>query len=176
MLAHMWAALKRLIGTIGIWLIGLVLLFEEWGWEYLAAIAAWFGRLPGLRWIEGRIRRLPPYGALALFAVPLLTLLPIKILALYWLAHGHKMLGIGVIITAKLLGTAITARLFMLTQPTLMKLRWFARLFARWMRFKDKVLAQVKQSAAWQQWVAFKRGAKHLRTSVASFVRAWWRR
>jgi hypothetical protein len=172
MLEHLWAAARRLVTTIGIWLIALVLLFEEWGWEYLAAILAWFGRLPGLRWIEARIRQLPPYGALGLFAIPLLTLLPVKIVALYWLSHGHKLLGIGVIISAKLIGTGITARVFMLTQPTLMKLAWFARLFARWMRFKDSVLTRARQSAAWQQWLAF----KHHVGGLISNVRNWWRR
>lgn len=172
MLEKLWAALKRFITTIGIWLIALVLLFEEWGWERLAGILAWFGRLPGLRWIEGRIRDLPPYAALGLFAVPLLTLLPVKILALYWLSHGHKLLGVCVIIMAKLGGTAITARLFMLTQPTLMKLAWFAHLFARWMHFKDRVLARVKASPAWLQWTRFKARAK----SLFQRLRMLWRR
>lgn len=169
----MLAALKRglnglifwighAITTTGIWLIALVLLFEEWGWEYLAAIVAWFGRLPGLRWIEGRIRALPPYGALAIFAIPLLTLLPVKLLALYWLGHGHTVLGISLIIAAKLGGTAVSARLFMLTRPTLMKLAWFARAFDKWMRFKDGVLARVKSSQAWRQWQSFKQSTKAL--------------
>lgn len=156
------AGIGRGLSTVGIWLIALVLLFEEWGWEYLAAIVAWFGRLPGLRWIESRIRALPPYGALALFAVPLLTLLPVKLLALYWLGHGHTVLGISLIIAAKLGGTAVSARLFMLTRPTLMKLAWFARAFGKWMHFKDGVLARVKSSRAWQQWQTFKQVAKAL--------------
>lgn len=164
--------IRRSAATLGIWLLGVVLLFEEWGWEYLAALLAWLGRLPGLRWIEGRIRGLPPYAALGLFAVPLLTLLPVKILALYWLGHGHKLLGICVIIGAKVGGTAITARLFMLTRSTLMKLAWFARLFARWMRFKDAVLNHVKQSAAWQQWLS----AKALVRQTFDQIKKLWRR
>ncbi|KGM41923.1 hypothetical protein JY96_05230 [Aquabacterium sp. NJ1] len=148
--------------TLFVWGMALVLLFEEWGWEYLAAIVAWFGRLPGLRWIEGRIQALPPYASLALFGVPLLTLLPVKLLALYWLGHGHTLLGIGVIISAKVGGTAITARLFMLTRPTLMRLAWFAHWFNRWMAFKDRILASVKASAAWQQWVRAKANIRQL--------------
>ena len=152
-------AITRMLTTVGIWLIAIILLFEEWGWEYLAAIVAWFGRIPGLRWIEGRIRALPPYASLALFAVPLLTLLPVKLLALYWLGHGHTVLGISVIIAAKLGGTATTARLFMLTRPTLMKLGWFAHWFNKWMAFKDSILTRVKASTAWQQWMRVKAGA-----------------
>jgi hypothetical protein len=175
-LASIGRTLTRLLGTIGIWLIALVLLFEEWGWVQLAAILAWFGRLPGLRWIEGRIRRLPPYAALGLFAIPLITLLPLKLLALYWLGHGHTALGIGVIISAKLVGTGITARLFMLTQPTLMRLPWFARLFHRWMAFKDKVLGRVKNSRAWTQWLVFKAAARQQFQRLTRHIRQWWRR
>jgi len=156
MLKALLKAIQGLITTLGIWVLAALLLFEEWGWERLASFLAWFGRLPGLRWIESRIRGLPPYASLALFLIPVLTLLPVKLLALYWLGHGHTALGIGVIIAAKLGGTAITARLFMLTQATLMQLAWFARWFARWMRFKTRVLSQVRASAAWQQWLAGK--------------------
>ena len=82
-LRPMLARLIHALRTLGIWAIALLLLFEEWGWEHLAALLAWIGRLPGLRWVEGRIRGLPPYRALMLFAVPVLALLPLKLLALY---------------------------------------------------------------------------------------------
>lgn len=152
----MLARLIHALRTLGIWAIALLLLFEEWGWEHLAALLAWMGRLPGLRWVERRIRTLTPYQSLALFAVPVLALLPLKLLALYWLGQGHVLLGLGVILVAKVGGTALTARLFMLTQPTLMKLAWFARLFARWMSWKTHVLDTLRQSPVWQaarQWV-----------------------
>ena len=164
--------LLHLLSSLGIWLIGLVLLFEEWGWERLARILAWIGDLPGLRWIEGRIRALPPYAALGLFIVPILTVLPLKLLALYWLGRGHTLLGISVIVAAKVGGTAITARLFMLTQATLMQLPWFARWFGKWIAFKDAVLARVKGSLAWQQWTRFKARVK----KVFRRISRWWRR
>ena len=159
----------RWLRTLGIWAIALLLLFEEWGWERLAGIVAWVGRLPGLRWIEGRIRGLPPYRALMLFAVPVLALLPLKLLALYWLGQGHVLLGLAVIVAAKVGGTALTARLFMLTQPTLMRLAWFARLFTRWMAWKTQVLDTLRRSPAWQ---AATRWAQALRQRL----QAWRRR
>ncbi len=152
--------LWRFIRAVFTWALALILLFEEWGWVPLARMMAAIGRLPGLRWIEGLIRTLPPYAALALFLVPVLTLLPIKILALYWLSHGHKALGLTLIILAKVGGTAVTARLFMLTQPTLMRLAWFARLYARWMAFKTRIIEQVRGSAAWVAMGVVKRRVK----------------
>ena len=138
--------LKILFG----WLLALLILFEEWGWEPLQRVLAWIGRWPGLRWIEGRIRALSPYAALAIFFLPTLFLIPVKILALWLIAQGKVLLGTLFILAAKLVGTAIVARLFALTQPALMQLDWFERLYTRWTHWKEALLAQVRASWPWR--------------------------
>jgi hypothetical protein len=138
--------LKALFG----WLLALLILFEEWGWGPLQRALAWVGRLPGLRWLEERIRALPPYAALALFLLPTAMLLPVKLLALWLIGQGKVWAGTLVILGAKLVGTAIVARLFTLTQPALMQLAWFARLFTRWVSWKEALLAQVRASWPWR--------------------------
>ena len=145
--------LKNLFG----WLLALIIVFEEWGWEPLQRALAWVGQLPGLRWMEGRIRSLPPYGALAIFLVPTLLLVPVKLLALWMLGQGKVLAGTLVILTAKVVGTAIVARLFSLTRDTLMQLAWFARLYTRWVTWKEALLAQVRASWPWR----FSRVMKH---------------
>lgn len=149
-----WQTLARLPlrifkGLFG-WLLALAILFEEWGWEPLQRALAWVGQLPGLRWIEARIRALPPYGALAIFLLPTLLLLPVKLLALWLIGQGQVLLGTLVILSAKLAGTAIVARLFSLTKATLMQLAWFARLYTRWTVWKEALLAQVRASWPWR--------------------------
>jgi len=129
--------------------LALVLIFEEWGWEPLARLVARLARLPLWARIEALIVRLPPYAALAVFFVPMLLLLPVKLLALYWISRGHAVLGIAVVLAAKLLGTAAVARLFALTQPALMQLAWFARAYGHWKRWKDALIARVKGSPLW---------------------------
>jgi hypothetical protein len=130
--------------------LALVLIFEEWGWEPLARLVARLARLPLWARIEALIVRLPPYAALAVFFVPMLLLLPVKLLALYWISRGHAVLGIAVVLAAKLLGTAAVARLFALTQPALMQLAWFARWYGMWKRWKDALIAHAKGSAIWR--------------------------
>jgi hypothetical protein len=142
--------LLRLVKALFGWLLALLILFEEWGWEPLQRVLAWMGRWPGLRWIEGRIRVLPPYAALAIFFLPTLLLIPVKLLALWLIAQGKVLSGTLFILAAKLIGTAIVARLFALTQPALMQLDWFARLYARWIRWKEALLAQVRASWPWR--------------------------
>ena len=131
-------------------LLALLILFEEWGWEPLKRAMAWVMRWPPLAWLERHIAALPPYAALAVFALPMLLLLPVKLAALWLIARGQALLGVMVIVVAKVLGTALVARLFHLTQPALMRLGWFARFYARWTAWKEALLTQVRASWAWR--------------------------
>jgi hypothetical protein len=171
--SHFWRTLVqlplRLLKALFGGLLALLILFEEWGWEPLQRLLARIGQLPGLRWLERRISALPPYAALALFLVPTLMLLPVKLLALWSMSRGKVVLGTLVILGAKVLGTAIVARLFTLTQPALMQLPWFARAYTRWTVWKNALLARVRSSWPWrlsrvvkhrvlQRWKQVKRG------------------
>ena len=126
------------------------MLFEEWGWEPLAAGFAALGRLPVWRQLERLIIRLPPWAALLAFGVPVLALIPVKLLALFLLGQGHIGTGLGLILAAKLAGTAVAARLFQLTQPALMRIKWFARAYVPWKKWKDHKLRQVRTSSPWR--------------------------
>jgi hypothetical protein len=142
--------LRRALKALFHWAVALLILFEEWGWVPLANALARLGRLPVFRSIERGIEMLPPYAALAVFFAPSLALIPIKVLALWLIAQGQAFLGVTVIVIAKVAGTAVVARLFMLTKPALMKLAWFASLYARWTAWKDALIERVRASAAWR--------------------------
>lgn len=141
---------KHLLRSIALAPVVLLLLFEEWGWAPLAALAARLARLPFWAWLERRVAGLPPWAALAVFALPMLALLPVKLLALYLLGKGKLKTAVILLVAAKLLGTAVLARLFQLTQPALMQLAWFAHWYPRWQCWKDALLERVRQSAAWR--------------------------
>ncbi|OYT91427.1 MAG: hypothetical protein CFE43_13480 [Burkholderiales bacterium PBB3] len=146
--------------------MALLILFEEWGWEPLQRALARIGRLPGLRWMERRIQALSPYPAFALLLLPSVLLLPIKLLALWLIGRSWVVAGTLVIVVAKLVGTAIVARLFTLTQPALMTLPWFARWYARWSTWKTALLARVRTSLPW-------RLARQMRQQWRSRWQAW---
>jgi hypothetical protein len=148
------------------WLIRVVLaaliLFEEWGWEPLRRVFALIARLPVIRQVEALLKRLPPRWAFVVLLLPSLLILPIKLAAVWLVAEGHALLGVGVIIAAKLFGTALLAWLFQLIQPALMQLPWFARLYARWTAWKADLLAWVRASAVWRSARAMKLRVKRL--------------
>jgi len=142
-----------------------VLFVEEWGWRPLTALAARLGRWPPLARLEDLVRRVSPRVALVLFIVPAVALFPLKLVAL-WLIHlGQTALGVTVIVVAKLLGTAIVGRLFLLLQVQLMTFPWFVVAWTWWRTTKARVVARVRQSAPWRAARRFSRR-----------MRARWRR
>jgi hypothetical protein len=151
--------------------LALVLIFGEWGWGPLARAMDRLARLPVWSQLEALIRRLPPYAALLVLCVPMLALLPVKLLAVYWMARGHTLLGLLLVLVAKVVGTAVVARLFQLTQPALMQLAWFRRWYPRWRVWKDGVIAQVKNTRPWRLAQALARRARRTAWRVVQAFR-----
>ena len=148
------------------------MLFEEWGWEPLAACFAALGRLPVWRQLERLIIRLPPWAALLAFGVPVLALIPIKLLALYLLGEGHMGAGLGLLLAAKIAGTALAARLFQLTQPALMRISWFARIYIPWKTWKDRTLRQVRVSWPWRMGRRIRHRVRIVRLRLQAALRS----
>ena len=146
----MIALLQRILKGILLAPLAVFLLFEEWGWEPLAACFAALGRLPVWRQIERLVVRLPPWAALLAFGIPMLLILPVKLLALFLMSKGHLVTGLGLVVSAKIAGTALAARLFQLTKPALMQMGWFSRVYPPWKAWKDKMLRQVRVSWPWR--------------------------
>ncbi len=154
-----WAALR----SLGRGLLALLILFEEWGWSPLARALGRLTRWAPFARLERRIARLSPRHALAVLCLPALLLLPVKIGALWLLAIGRVATGLLTLLAGKLLGTAVVARLFMLTQPQLMRLRWFERCYRRWIAWKARIVAGLRASAAWTAARAFAARVRALR-------------
>jgi hypothetical protein len=152
--------LRKLLGGLAAALLVPILLFEEWGWEPLARAAAQLARLPLWARFERGLRSLPPWAALLAFFVPMLMLFPIKLLGLFLLGEGHGMSALLLLLAAKVVGTAVVARLFQLLEPTLMRIPLFARWYPRWKAWKDRLLATVRQSAAWRATRRLKNGVR----------------
>lgn len=150
-------------GRIARWLrhaasvpLALLILFEEWGWVPLERLIAFTARLPFFASTERRIAALPPYAALVTYLLPWLVLLPVKVFALSLIGDGRALLGLASVVVAKVIGTAVVARLFTLTKPALLKLRWFASLYARWGIWKEAMTSWLLTSEIWCRGVAVK--------------------
>lgn len=132
------------------WLIALVILFEEWGWEPMQRFMARLARWPAVARVEARVAALPPGWALVAFALPSLLLLPVNILGVWLVGEGRAIAGPLVIVGAKMLSTTLIARVFTLTRPVLLQLAWFARLYHGWQAWQAALLAPVRASWLWR--------------------------
>jgi hypothetical protein len=141
----------RVLRAVLLVLAALILFIEEFGWDPLTA---WLGRLatwPPLARLEAAIRRLPARLALALFAVPAVLLFPIKLAALALIHAGHTASGLAIIVVAKVAGTAIVGRLFLLLEPQLLQFAWFVRALEWWRAIKVRIRTALQASPAWQR-------------------------
>lgn len=157
-----WRLLRSaLVAALNV-LLALVLLFEEWGWQPLAAAIAWFARFRLVARAEELIARLPPYPSLAVFALPTAILFPVKVGALWLLAGGHVIKASMLLVAAKVASTALVARIFMLTKPALMEITWFRRGYEWFMPWKEELFARVRASFAWRYGRMLKSRARQL--------------
>ncbi len=53
---------------------------------------------------------------------------------------------------AKIASTALVARIFILTKPSLMQIAWFARAFNWFVPWKDAIYAQIRESWGLAVW------------------------
>jgi hypothetical protein len=151
-------------------LFALVIFIEEWGWRPLTALAARIARWPPIAALEALIRRAPPRVALALFLVPAVLLVPVKLGALWLIQEGRATLGITVIVVAKLLGTALVGRLFILVETQLMAFVWFARCVGWWRATRDRVMTALRQSVLWRSARVLRRVWREALRRLAALV------
>ena len=169
MLRSGWLWLRRAAGVV----LALLVLFAEWGWRPLATLLGQLRHLALVTRLENWLQTLSPHGALVAFLVPSLLLLPLKILALFLIAGGQKLAALGLLAAAKLGGTAVVARLFILTRPQLMQIAWFARLHDTIMPWKEALFAQIRASWAWRYGRMLKSKAKQLGRRTWARWRGW---
>jgi hypothetical protein len=141
---------KRLIVSSLLGAAAVLFLIEEWLWNRLKQLMALLGRLPGLRRLERGIAALPPAWAAVVFLAPSALILPIKLFAVKMIATGHILSGGGVILGAKITATALFARVYMLTSPALMRVRWFVWLHTTVLRWRVWVHAQIESRPLWR--------------------------
>ena len=170
--------LRRVLAAPFVLLAAVILLAEDWLWDDLQRAAAWLGRLPVLRQLESMIAGLPPYGAMAIFAVPSLLLIPVKLAALWFLAHGEPFFGFLVAVGAKIAGTALVARLYTLTEASLLRIGWFARLHERFVLFKARVYGAIHATALYRyahlRYTRTKAALKALLARRKGFLKRRW--
>ena len=165
--AALWSVVRGpLIALLNV-LAALIVIFEEWGWRPLSDLLGQLARFPAWARAELWVAGLPPYGALVALAIPSAILFPAKLLGVYLLAMGQVVTATTLLIAAKLVSTAVIARIFILTKPALMQIEWFARAYDIFVPWQEAFFAWLRSSWVWRYGRVLKKQAKN-------FVRRAW--
>lgn len=163
-------SLARLLNRLGSGALALVamalILLEEWLWDELARAFGVLARLPFWARLERAIAAVPAWAALPLFLVPMTVLFPVKLLALWLMARHQILLGVAVLVLAKVVGTAVAARLFMLLKPTLLTVRWFAAVYDGFIRWRSWVFERVIVMSWWRAVESWRQDFRDWRVRV----------
>jgi hypothetical protein len=141
-------------------LVALVFLFEAWLWDHLEPLVAWVvDRLP-LRRIKIALARwvsqLSPAFTLILFIVPMGLLLPFKLAGLWMLARGYLLSAATTLVLAKVVGLGLTAFIFDVTRPKLLKLAWFRWIYdlvLSWRDWAHALIDPIKRHIKARMWM-----------------------
>ena len=155
---------SRILDAVLVVLATLIILFEEYVWALVLLAAEWLGRFELMRRAEARMRRLPPWGAFALFAAPALCLLPVKLLALVFLAQGRFLAATLLFVCAKTVGGLVCAWIYKTTRDVLLTVSWFAWISAKAIALRDYAHAMLSSHPAWR---AAKNAVQALREKIA---------
>lgn len=113
--------------------LAVLFLIESWLWDNVKIALVRLADALGLKEIEARLRDfiagLSPLATLAVFALPAITIFPLKLLAVAAIAHGHVIAGLSVILAAKTLALGVTSFLFDASREKLLQIGWFETLY-----------------------------------------------
>jgi hypothetical protein len=98
------------------------LLVEEWLWTWTTRGLARLARFAVVARAERWIRGCSPPVALALLVLPFVALVPCKVFAFVLMYEGRGALGLTILVVDKLLVTALFARLWQLTEPSITRI------------------------------------------------------
>ena len=109
-------------------------------------LARWMARQRVFIRLRRWIGSLRPYSSLALFAVPIIVLEPVKPVAAYLIATGQIAAGVTVLAIGEILKLVIVERLFKLCRRKLLKIPLFAWGYGHWRQGVDWIVSM----RAWQ--------------------------
>lgn len=124
--------MRRLLKPLWI-VLAVAFLLEAWLWDHCrAVVAAVMRRIPWRRLkaaAQHLIAPLPAEGTLAVFAIPVVLLLPLKVTVVWLVLQGNWCCAMAVFAFAKLFGLGLSAFVFDVCRDKLLQLGYFRRLY-----------------------------------------------
>lgn len=103
----------------------IIISFEEYVWFYVGKFVKVLRKNVIFNKLGLFISGSHPYVAASFFLVPIIMLIPIKLLAVFLLAKGYLITGGGLYVVIKLLSATIAKWIYSYAKNSLIQLSWF---------------------------------------------------
>jgi len=137
---------NRILKTVVFVLAAVYFLVDSIFLSFAKSVANWIAE----HWVFESLRvwivSLPPYPTLALFALPVAILEPVKPMAAYLVGTGHVGTGLAFLVAGEILKLTLIERLFCLSREKLMSIPAFAWAYWKYSAAKDRITSMK----AWQ--------------------------
>jgi len=137
---------NRMLKAIVVFLAAVYFLVDAIFLTFARSLANWIAE----HWIFESFRAwiisLTPYPALALFALPLAVLEPVKPNAAYLVGTGHVVTGLTLMVAGEILKLMLVERLFSISRDKLMSIPAFAWVYRKYRAGKGSIISTI----AWQ--------------------------
>ena len=161
--------MKRLLSGAFVFVATLFIFFEEWLWFRLLAFMKSVAALPIIRNLETVLRQQNKWVSLAVFIIPELSFIPVKLGVVWLMGNNHAFSGVILFIAAKITGTALFAWMWEVTEAKITQFAWVC-----WVR--DNVAKLRVWAHTWvQQQPAYHR-AKDLVAKIKTKKEHWSKR
>jgi hypothetical protein len=149
------------------WIVGLAAIYflvDAIFMTVAGPVADWIAERFAFGRLRGWIVSLPPYPTLALFAVPLIVLEPVKPVAAYLAATGHMAPGLSVLVVGEVLKLVLVEQLFSVSRDKLMSIAAFAFAYG-------KILQAINWLESFEAWQTARRRWRLVQHAIRSRVR-----
>jgi hypothetical protein len=159
---HEIPPLRRILLGAAEALVAVYVVLDDILTPVLRPVVRWVVTLPLVLRLQHFAADLPPYGILALMAVPFVLGEPAKLYGLYLMATGHLIMGAMVLGLAHLAVLLLVERLYTAGKAKLRTIRWFALAMDWLVDIRDKVHDWARKT---QVWVAAERIMRQIRAA-----------
>jgi hypothetical protein len=147
-----------------LYLAAVLLVIEEWLWVHASALLRRLCRWPPLAKLETWIRSRSPWQSVSLFLVPVIVVLvPAKVACLMLWGHGHHWWALLFLVGDKIVGTAMFARLYQITEPAITTFGSIRRGRDAFLRWREHMYAWLHRQAAYR---AARERLRHLKVQL----------
>lgn len=143
--------MKKVISGIFVFTATLFIFFEEWLWFRLLKFMRAAAALPIIRNLEEVLRRQNKWVSLAVFIIPELSFIPVKLGVVWLMGNNHAFSGVILFIAAKITGTALFAWMWEVTESQITKFAWVNLIHETVCKIRIWAHSWIQQQPAYKQ-------------------------